>query len=351
MTHPVPDNTGYITEGQFYLHDGAIDPFGSLSRLKQQVVGKVTREDHPQVMNAMVRLYSGAQEAEKKQAMAFELSPFDHKLLRFGDLFRERFMNIEVSMALDDALDLGVADDGRVLWTGGIADQAVGLGQVFPWLRLGARIVAFRPGGSGMAHLPLNKSSLKQERNRLATYARFLPSLDLKRRQLMWELRRAERELAEIEADISRLAESAQDLFALVGSVDMKLAGLVRVRQVDLAEENVVGVRLPRIAAIDIEVAEYSTLAKPFWLDALADKLRAMLELRAHRGVGGERLRRLERAVRKVTQRVNLFEKVLIPQARANISRIQIHLADAERAAVVRSKIMKANRQQRPAVA
>ena len=101
VTHPVPDNTGYITEGQFYLHDGVIDPFGSLSRLKQQVVGKVTREDHPQVMNAMVRLYSGAQEAEKKQAMAFELSPFDHKLLRFGTLFRERFMNIEVSMPLE----------------------------------------------------------------------------------------------------------------------------------------------------------------------------------------------------------------------------------------------------------
>ena len=202
-----------------------------------------------------------------------------------------------------------------------------------------------------MARLPLNKSSLKHERNRLTTYARFLPSLDLKRRQLMWELRRAERELAEIEVDIARQAESARDLFALVGSVDMKLTGLVRVRQVDLTEENVVGVRLPRIAAIDIEVAEYSTLAKPFWLDALVDRLRSMLELRARRGVGKERVRRLAQAVRKVTQRVNLFEKVLIPRARENISRIQIHLADAERAAVVRSKIMKANRQQRPAVA
>ena len=106
VTHPVPDNTGYITEGQFYLHDGVIDPFGSLSRLKQQVVGKVTREDHPQVMNAMIRLYSGAQEAEKKQAMAFEMSPFDQKLLRFGGLFRARFMNIEVSMPLEEALDL-----------------------------------------------------------------------------------------------------------------------------------------------------------------------------------------------------------------------------------------------------
>ena len=105
VTHPVPDNTGYITEGQFYLHDGMIDPFGSLSRLKQQVIGKVTREDHGQVMNTMVRFYSGAKDAEKKQAMAFDLSPFDQKLLKFGRLFRERFMDIGVSMPLDDALD------------------------------------------------------------------------------------------------------------------------------------------------------------------------------------------------------------------------------------------------------
>ena len=106
VTHPVPDNTGYITEGQLYLHNGMIDPFGSLSRLKQQVIGKVTREDHAQVMNTMIRFYSGAKEAEKKQAMAFDLSDFDRKLLRFGKLFVERFMDIRVSLSLDDALDL-----------------------------------------------------------------------------------------------------------------------------------------------------------------------------------------------------------------------------------------------------
>jgi V/A-type H+-transporting ATPase subunit B len=106
VTHPVPDNTGYITEGQFYLHGGMLDPFGSLSRLKQHVVDKVTREDHSQVMNTMIRLYSGATDAEQKQAMAFELSEFDHKLLKFGRLFREHFMNINVSMSLEDALDL-----------------------------------------------------------------------------------------------------------------------------------------------------------------------------------------------------------------------------------------------------
>ena len=106
VTHPVPDNTGYITEGQFYLHDGMLDPFGSLSRLKQHVIGHVTREDHAQIMNTMIRFYSSARDAEQKQAMAFDLSPFDHKLLRFGRLFRERFADINVSMPLEAALDL-----------------------------------------------------------------------------------------------------------------------------------------------------------------------------------------------------------------------------------------------------
>jgi V/A-type H+-transporting ATPase subunit B len=106
VTHPVPDNTGYITEGQFYLHNGVLDPFGSLSRLKQHVIGKVTREDHAQIMNTMIRFYSGAKDAQQKQAMAFELTPFDKKLLKFGHLFQQRFMEIQVSMPLEEALDL-----------------------------------------------------------------------------------------------------------------------------------------------------------------------------------------------------------------------------------------------------
>ncbi|NVK42323.1 MAG: V-type ATP synthase subunit B [Oceanospirillaceae bacterium] len=106
ITHPVPDNTGYITEGQLYLHDGLIDPFGSLSRLKQHVIGKVTREDHGQIMNTLIRLYAAARDAEQKQAMAFELSAYDQRLLRFGRLFRERFMDVRVSLPLEEALDL-----------------------------------------------------------------------------------------------------------------------------------------------------------------------------------------------------------------------------------------------------
>lgn len=106
VTHPVPDNTGYITEGQFYLHDGLVDPFGSLSRLKQNVIGKVTREDHGQIMSTMIRFYAGGRDAAQKQAMAFELSDFDHQLLKFSKLFKSRFMDINASIPLEAALDL-----------------------------------------------------------------------------------------------------------------------------------------------------------------------------------------------------------------------------------------------------
>jgi V/A-type H+-transporting ATPase subunit B len=84
-----------------------IDPFGSLSRLKQHVIGKETREDHSSVMNTMIRLYSGARDAQRKQAMAFELSDLDQRLLRYGSLFEQRFMDLSVSLPLEEALDLG----------------------------------------------------------------------------------------------------------------------------------------------------------------------------------------------------------------------------------------------------
>ncbi len=107
VTHPIPDNTGYITEGQFYLHDGRIDPFGSLSRLKQQVIGKITREDHGDVANAQIRLYAESKKAKERESMGFRLSQWDAKLLNFSRLFEERMMNLEVNIPLVEALDLG----------------------------------------------------------------------------------------------------------------------------------------------------------------------------------------------------------------------------------------------------
>lgn len=107
VTHPVPDNTGYITEGQFYLHEGRIDPFGSLSRLKQQVIGKVTREDHGDLANALIRLYADSKKAKERQAMGFKLSGWDEKLLHYSGLFESHMMNLEINISLEDALDMG----------------------------------------------------------------------------------------------------------------------------------------------------------------------------------------------------------------------------------------------------
>jgi V/A-type H+-transporting ATPase subunit B len=107
VTHPVPDNTGYITEGQFYLHHGRIDPFGSLSRLKQQVIGRVTREDHGDLANAMIRLYAESKKAQEREGMGFKLSHWDEQLLHYSHLFEERMMSLEVNLPIEEALNLG----------------------------------------------------------------------------------------------------------------------------------------------------------------------------------------------------------------------------------------------------
>lgn len=106
VTHPVPDNTGYITEGQYYLKGGRIEPFGSLSRLKQNVNGK-TRKDHRALMDAMIRMYSSYKDTLEKKNMGFAMSTWDKKLLKYGELFERELMDLSVKLPLEDALDLG----------------------------------------------------------------------------------------------------------------------------------------------------------------------------------------------------------------------------------------------------
>ena len=104
VTHPVPDNTGYITEGQFYLKNGRIEPFGSLSRLKQNVNSK-TRDDHRALMDNMIKLYSSYKETLEKKAMGFLMSEWDGKLLKYGELFEAKMMDLSVNIPLEGALD------------------------------------------------------------------------------------------------------------------------------------------------------------------------------------------------------------------------------------------------------
>jgi len=106
VTHPVPDNTGYITEGQFYLRNGRIEPFGSLSRLKQLVNGK-TRADHRTIMNSMIQLYASYRESLEKMSMGFRMSDWDRKLIKYGERFEKEMMDLNVNIPLEKALDLG----------------------------------------------------------------------------------------------------------------------------------------------------------------------------------------------------------------------------------------------------
>ncbi|MDD5560889.1 MAG: V-type ATP synthase subunit B [Candidatus Omnitrophica bacterium] len=106
VTHPVPDNTGYITEGQLYLKGGVIEPFGSLSRLKQQVNGK-TRSDHRTIMDMMIQLFANYRQTVEKQSMGFQMSAWDNKLLKYGELFEKNMMSLKVNIPLEKALDLG----------------------------------------------------------------------------------------------------------------------------------------------------------------------------------------------------------------------------------------------------
>jgi V/A-type H+/Na+-transporting ATPase subunit B len=106
VTHPVPDNTGYITEGQFYLKNGVIEPFGSLSRLKQNVNGN-TRDDHRVIMDTMIQLFAMYRETLEKQSMGFQMNNWDKKLLRYGVAFENQMMSLTVNIPLEEALDLG----------------------------------------------------------------------------------------------------------------------------------------------------------------------------------------------------------------------------------------------------
>lgn len=192
-----------------------------------------------------------------------------------------------------------------------------------------------------MAKLQLSKSALAREQKSLRTYQRFLPSLDLKRRQVMAERAKAERALADTRREMERRREAVRGKLPMLALGEVDLTGLARLAEVRIGTENVVGTHLPRLEDIEVELRPYAYLGRPPWVDRTAEILREMLELRIRAQVEARRVALLEQAIKTVTQRVNLFDKVLIPEAQSKIKRIQIYLSDMETAAVVRSKIAK----------
>ncbi|MFN3150356.1 V-type ATP synthase subunit D [Bremerella sp.] len=196
-----------------------------------------------------------------------------------------------------------------------------------------------------MAKLRLSKNSLQQQQQQLKLYKKLLPSLDLKRRQLTVEAKKARAELASaIEAADSLETRIGEEL-PMLADDSLDVSGLVRMEGYQVGEQNVVGVRLPILENVEFTVTPYPLVGTPAWTDLLVQRLKDAAQARVQSRIAERRVAILDQSVRRITQRVNLFEKILIPTAEKNIKRIRIYLGDTERAAVVTSKLAKIKQQ------
>lgn len=192
-----------------------------------------------------------------------------------------------------------------------------------------------------MSRLTFSKAALQKQTTNLKRYRQYLPSLDLKRQQLMAERSRAQNKLAEVERDIQRCQQFVSTNLPMLSATIPDLQGLVTITQLQIGSENVVGINLPWLQTLQIQVKDYSTYCRPHWVDQVVLQLQRMLELQLQQQIYVQRVTVLAQAVKKVTQRVNLLDKVLIPRSLQNIRRIRIFLSDTERAGVVRAKLTK----------
>ncbi|WP_305907985.1 V-type ATP synthase subunit D [Methylomarinum sp. Ch1-1] len=195
-----------------------------------------------------------------------------------------------------------------------------------------------------MSRLQYSKASLHKQSALLKRYRQYLPSLDLKRQQLIAERAKAMKQMRATQQQIEQTLQFVRDNLPMLADENIKLAELVAVNDIRIEQENRVGVEIPRLADIDISEKAYSFFCKPHWVDLYVRKLKEMLTLKIQLQVERRRLELLDHAVKKVTQRVNLFDKILIPKAEKNIRKIRIFLSDSERAAVIRAKITKQKR-------
>ena len=199
-----------------------------------------------------------------------------------------------------------------------------------------------------MAKVKLTKTALKKERDDLKQFQRFLPTLQLKKQQLQLEMRACQERIDRI---AQREAESKQQLSSwlmLFGAEKeaFRAADLVKVDHVETDIMNIAGVEVPRFQRVVFQNAPYDLYMEDLWIDDAVNALRRIIELRMERDVIRKQYQLIQTELRVTTQRVNLFEKVKIPECRENIRRIGIYLGDMDTSAVVRSKIAKGKLQE-----
>jgi V/A-type H+-transporting ATPase subunit D len=183
-----------------------------------------------------------------------------------------------------------------------------------------------------MSRISLNKTELKKQRDALQRFQRYLPLLQLKKQQLQAEVERVRREQARVREAGQRQRETVDGWVALLAE-DVGLETLIALERVEVRWDNIAGVPVPVFVRAHLRAEPYDLFVTPPWVDRAIESLRALLALQAEAVVLEEQLRRLARELRLTAQRVNLFEKIKIPEAQENIRRLAIYLGDQQTAA------------------
>lgn len=193
-----------------------------------------------------------------------------------------------------------------------------------------------------MAKLKLTKNEQKTQKDALKMYQRYLPTLTLKKQQLQSEIRAIDEKAKSVRAEKKALEEDFEKWISVFGEKDAFKPDMVTVKNIKKGWGNIAGVKIPVYEGADFgRGGDYNLYSTPLWIDMAADRMEKALELDLEAEVLDEQVRLLAKELRTTTQRVNLFEKVKIPETKANIKRIGIFLGDEQVNAVVRSKISK----------
>ena len=192
-----------------------------------------------------------------------------------------------------------------------------------------------------MAKIKLTKNELKVQKDALKMYRRYLPTLTLKKQQLQTEIRSIEAKATAVREERRRLEMSFRDWIAVFSEKDAFPEGLITVSNVRKGKGNIAGVDIPTYEGADFKRGEYDLYSTPLWVDIASCHLERAMSLDLEAEVLDEQVRLLEAELRSTSQRVNLFEKVKIPETEKNIKKISIYMADQQVSAVVRSKISK----------
>jgi len=192
-----------------------------------------------------------------------------------------------------------------------------------------------------MAKIKLTKNELKKQKDSLKMYKRYLPTLMLKKQQLQGEIRLTDARLKELKISEEQLDETFKSWIGVFGETGIFTKDILKIKDVRTSHGNIAGVSIPVFEGADFEIATYDFLKTPLWLDLAVDRMKQVLLLQMEMDIVEEQRRRLDRELRTTTQRVNLFEKIKIPESRNNIKKIQVYLGDQQTAAVVRGKIAK----------